>query len=527
MEPWTIAGLLQATTPYLREKGSSSARLDAELLLSEALGIDRVQLYVQYDRPVTGPELEAYRRLVTRRARMEPVAHILQRAHFRKLALEVGPAVLIPRPETEELVDVAIRSLRLRPPLLGSLPGPPAGSTRGRLSGPLIADVGTGSGAIALSLAQETGLSVLAIDQSDPALEIAARNRCLLGLEALIELRHADLLHGIAPGSLRMVVANPPYLTEEEMNRAAPEVRLYEPPQALVAGPDGLDVIRRLVPEAADVLGPGGTLLMEVGHEQAGAVTELAHSAGFALTRVHRDMSHKERIVESVMPGAPVLFLRSAIAPDGRDTCKVVARALDEGAIIGVPTDTVYGLAARWDRTAGVQRLFDAKGRDFEQPVAVLFESAAAVKEHIPDLPAVCAAVLDAMLPGPYTFVVPASVSRPRLVGKADSLGVRVPDHPFLLALINMLGAPLAATSANASGEAPAATLEEVGDLLRSHCSFVFDNPIEAHPDPRASTIVDLVPLAHGGYPKVLREGGVGSAEVLEKIAAAAVLDAS
>jgi release factor glutamine methyltransferase len=510
VDSWTIGALLETVTGYLRERGSTSPRLDAELLLAETLGTDRIQLYTEYDRPLTPAELDRYRGLVGRRARHEPVAYILGRAHFRHLSLEVGPAVLIPRPETEELVEAALQLLRLRPAWEARLQ--PASS------GPLVADVGTGSGAIALSLAQEAGLPILATDASEEALAVAARNRAALGLEGLIELRHADLLEGTADDSLSLVISNPPYVTSGDMGRLAPDIRLYEPASALDAGEDGLAVHRQLLTQAARVLRPGGSVLVEVGDGQAQAVAGLAHEAGFSLIEVHKDLSGKERIVAATLPGALEMPLGEL---DDRQSAALVS-ALGAGAVIGVPTDTVYGIAARWDSQAGVQRLFAAKGRAPQQSLAVIFPSVAAVLSRLPDLDTLSVRVMEALLPGPYTFVVATSVPRPPLVGTADSIGVRVPDHPTLLEFLAFLGTPMATTSANLSGGKEAWAAAEVEPSILAHCSVAFTVPWPA-PEaglPTASTVVDLRPLADGDPPVILREGAVGGAERLRRVCA-------
>jgi len=571
---WTIGTLLDTVSGYLREQGSASARLDAELLLAEALRTDRIRLYTEYDRPLTPAELDRYRALVGRRARHEPVAYILGRAHFRHLSLEVGPAVLIPRPETEELVEAALQSLRLRPiwealaapaatapgasetpsgipsaarpsvwartpsadsvapgvdpaTATGTAPGTAPGSSPGRgavttdamaTRAAFVADVGTGSGAIALSLAQEAGLSILAIDASDEALAVAARNRAALGLEELVELRHSDLLNGIAADSLGLVVSNPPYVKSGDMDELAPDIRLYEPVPALEGGEDGLAVFRRLLPQAARVLRPGGTVLLEVGDGQAPAVTGLAREAGFSLIEVHSDLSGKERIVAATRPGTFTVPLDGL---DGRQSTALAA-ALGGGAVIGIPTDTVYGIAARWDSRAGVQRLFAAKGRGSHQPVAVIFPSVASVASSLPDLDGASARVMRALLPGPYTFVVATSVSRPPRVGTDDSLGVRVPGDPALLEFLASLGTPLAATSANLSGQTEARAAAEVEPSVLAYCSIAL-TASERIPDagpPAASTVIDLRPLAAGALPLVLREGAAGGAETLRRISA-------
>ncbi len=552
MSAWTIGSLLDTSAGYLREKGSSSPRLDAELLLADTLGFERIQLYTHHDRPLFSPEVDHFRALIARRAQHEPVAHILGRAHFRRLTLEVAPAVLIPRPETEELVDLALGILRLRPlwETWADRPEPPgswaasgespAGSDK-RRGRPLLADVGTGSGAIALSLAQETGLAVLATEVSPDALAVAVRNRAAAGLDGLVEMRQADLLSGVPDGSLRLVMSNPPYVTAAEMEALDLDVRLFEPRTALYGGSDGLDVYRRLLPEAARVLLPGGTLLLEVGHQQAAAVGDMARAAGLALVATHRDLSGKDRFVAATLPGSPGRDLGELDA----EAVESLARALAAGAVIGLPTDTVYGLAARWDSAAGVRRLFAAKGRDFAQPVAALFPSVEAVAEALPDLEPGARKVLEALLPGPFTFVISTAVPRPPLVGTEDSLGVRVPDHPPLLEFLARLGTGVAATSANVSGEKEAATLADVDPVLLAHCSLALSSGASgevtstASPGARAgaapkavaagrgdptgsarpSTVVDLRPLASGERPLILREGAAPAAEVLERIA--------
>jgi release factor glutamine methyltransferase len=526
-EQWTIGRLLDTAGSYLREKGSSSPRLDAELLLADILGLDRIHLYTQYDRPLAVAEMDAYRALVARRAAHEPVAYILGRAHFRHLVLEVSPAVLIPRPETEELVDAALRLLSRRPAWrleTADDAGQSDAARQGGLPRPLIADVGTGSGAIALSLAQEAGLTLLATDTSADALTVAYLNSKTLGLEASVELVQADLLSGVPDGSLHLVITNPPYVASGEMPTLAPDVRDFEPVAALEAGADGLDVIRRLLPEAARALRPGGSVLLEVGDKQATAVEDLARKAGFADVGVLRDLSGKDRIVQATLPGA----FRLSTEDMDEARVAVLAGALKEGAIVGVPTDTVYGLAARWDSPAGVRALFAAKGRAEEQIVAAVFASVEHVEQTLSDLEPSAARVMKALLPGPYTFIVRTEVPRAPLVGTADSLGVRVPDHAELLGLVAALGVPLAATSANLSGEKDAGTVEDVEPAVLAHCSAVFgvgngaSGEAARHPAVTgvASTVVDLRPLADGVAPVVLREGTVPAAEVLKRIEA-------
>ena len=447
------------------------------------------------------------------------------------------PATLIPRPETEELVDAVLEWLRLHPVLeagggaAGAADEASADEAAGEgaagivasphptpQSAPLIVDVGTGSGAIALSLAREAGVRVLGVDVSGAALAVAEENRADLGLESEVELRPGDLLEGVPPGSLRVVVANLPYVTEGERTALEPDVAAFEPESALFAGVDGLDQIRRLIPQAARALGPGGALFLEVGADQSEEVRALASAEGFEDPTVIRDLSGKDRIVRAVLPGCPVLDIA---ALDGSSVERLHA-ALRAGAVIGLPTDTVYGLATAWDSPKGVARLFEAKGRDQERPLAVLFASLQHVQESLPDLDATTWSVLGLLLPGPYTFVVGTGVQRPRLVGTEDSLGVRVPAHPRLLQLLDAIGTPLAATSANRSGSAEVAQVTGLDPGLLTGCAAAFTDgagtDAEAAPIGAASTVVDLRPLAEGGKALVLREGAVPAAEVLRLV---------
>jgi release factor glutamine methyltransferase len=520
LKRWTVGELLKVSAQYLTEKGSRSALLDAELLLGETLHQERIELYTEHDRPLTPQEVDHYRALVARRGKGEPVAYILGRAHFRYLTLEVSPAVLIPRPETEELVGAALRLLKCRPILAAS----------GGLWGePLVADVGTGSGAIALAVAQESGVRVLAIDSSREALLIALRNRANLGLADLVELREGDLLAGVRPGSLHLVVSNPPYVTEAEHASLEADVRDHEPREALVGGDDGLDVYRRLLPEAARSLAPGGSLLLEVGESQAEAVSELSRLAGFARTWVERDLSGKERIVAAVRPGAS----RVSAAELSSQAVESLRAALRAGAVVGVPTDTVYGLAAAWDSAPGVRRLADAKERREEKPLQVLFSSVEAVRAALPDLAEEARRVMAGLLPGPFTFVVETAGERPPLVGTPDSLGVRVPDHPALLELLQALEIPLVASSANPTGGTDPRDLDEVDEALLAHAAAAFEDRIRpghsSAPSPgelaQPSTVIDLRPLSEGQAPLVLREGAVGAADALNRIAAILAAD--
>jgi release factor glutamine methyltransferase len=271
-----LGEVLRLSAGYLAEHGSPTPRLDAELLIGHALGLPRIELYTNFDRPLQEPELAACRALLERRGRREPVAYILGRWGFHGLDLAVDGRVLVPRPETEVLVE---RCLVL-------LDGQEA---------PRVADVGTGSGAIALAVkAARPDAAVTATDVSADALAVAGANAAALGLD--IELVQADLLAGVE-GRFALVASNPPYIGEAEVSGLAQEVAEYEPRLATVAGPSGMEVLERLVAAAPGVLQPGGWLVVECGAGQAEAARGMLAAAGAAETFAEPDLAGIDRVV--------------------------------------------------------------------------------------------------------------------------------------------------------------------------------------------------------------------------------------
>jgi release factor glutamine methyltransferase len=260
---------LAAAAQRLARAGCESPRLDAELLLGHVLGVNRASLVLDRDRRLGFEEHERLGCLVARRERREPVAYILGRKGFRHVELSVDPRVLVPRPETELLVDAAL-----------DLP-----------KGARVVDVGTGSGAVALALKHERpDLSVCGIDVSDDALEVARANARRLGLD--VHFEQGDLLTGYS-GPLDAVVANLPYVAERELAGLPAEVAGHEPVLALVGGGDGLDVVRRLVAQA----GAARFVALEVGLGQAATVRELLRAVGFEARVPLRDLAGIERVV--------------------------------------------------------------------------------------------------------------------------------------------------------------------------------------------------------------------------------------
>ena len=260
----------------------ASPRLEAELLLSHALGCDRVRLYMDMPRPLDKSELAAVRALIVRRRRREPVAYILGRREFYKRNFDVDASVLVPRPETEVLVDRALDVLD---------------DAAARAL-----DLCTGSGVIAITLALERpALVVDATDISEAALAVARRNAAQHAVEARVSFHHGDLFAALPePHRYALIAANPPYVRDDEWDALAPDVAGHEPRVALLAGPRGLSVIERLCEGAADWLQPGGALLMEVGRGQAPAVVELlARTGRYEGMAAHRDLAGIERVIEA------------------------------------------------------------------------------------------------------------------------------------------------------------------------------------------------------------------------------------
>lgn len=277
----TILELIQKTTGYFEKAGVPTPRLDIEWLLAHALGLRRMDLYVQFERVLTEAELDRLRPLVKRRAAREPLQHLVGTVEFCGIPLAVDRRALIPRPETEILVDRA----------LALLPQEEA----------VALDLGTGSGAIALALlAARPAWRVIATDLSAEALALARENAARLGLESRVTFREGDLFAPLIAGEVfDLVAANPPYLPTAQIASLEPEVREHDPRVALDGGAAGLDVIRRIADEAPKALKSGGRLLLEVGHDQADAVAGLLRERGWTEIAFSADLQGCRRIVEA------------------------------------------------------------------------------------------------------------------------------------------------------------------------------------------------------------------------------------
>ena len=335
--PSTLLEYLQVTTTFFTGKGIEGARLDAELLLAEVLGLTRTQLYTNFERPLAREEVDRFRELVRRRSAREPVAYITGRREFWSIDFEVDRRVLVPRPETELLVEIVVDLLKPRrqpvlrdddgesgevgdgaaatgddasvPAAIAAAPAPvgePASESRSAEAtrAPLIADIGTGSGAIAVALAKELPTArIVATDKSASALELAPANAARAGVETRIEFRLGDGCAALAGlGPFDVIVSNPPYVKSGEMGGLEPEVREWEPRWALESGAGGMDVTAPLVDEAFDFLVPGGSLLVEVG-TQAAEVRACFERRGYEGVAVRRDLAGLDRVVLGRRPG--------------------------------------------------------------------------------------------------------------------------------------------------------------------------------------------------------------------------------
>ena len=284
-EEWTILRVLDWTRQWFERKGIETPRLDAEILIAHCLKLERVMLYAHFDRPLDPEELAQIRGLVARRGSREPIAHILGHKEFFSLALAVTRDVLIPRPDTETLVDRVLANVDDGADLR-------------------IADVGTGSGCIAIALAKSLpSARLVASDISEAALGIAKDNVATHALLDRIELVRSDLLRDVSKTpAFDVVVANLPYLRTDELQTLEPDVKDYEPHLALVGGGDGLDLIRRLISEVTAHLKPRGLIALEASGDQLVLLADLLTSRSFVDVAITPDLGGIDRVVTAKAP---------------------------------------------------------------------------------------------------------------------------------------------------------------------------------------------------------------------------------
>ena len=284
MQNWTIQKLLNWVTEYLTSKGIDLPRLSAELLLSHVLGLKRIELYTQFDRPVTQQQLDKLHNLVERAGQKEPIPYLVGKTEFYSLELNVTADCMIPRPETELLVERAIEFLRTR------------------TGKQFVCDLCTGSGCIAVAIARNyPDCQIIATDISDAALSVAAKNIEKHRLKERIRLLCGDLFDPIVPQldveKFDLIVCNPPYVSAAEFEKLGKNVKDYEPKLSLFAGDDGLDIYRRIIERVGTFLKSDAAIMLEIGYNQGQAVKQLLEQAScFGEITIEKDFNNNDRI---------------------------------------------------------------------------------------------------------------------------------------------------------------------------------------------------------------------------------------
>ncbi len=287
----TVRELIRVTSEYFAGKGIDSAKLNAERLLADVLGVSRIELFMQFDRPVLGSELAAYRVVVKRRAAGEPLQQILGETEFYSRTFKVAPGVFIPRPETEHLVEAAVELLT---------PGDSG------LVAPIAVEIGCGTGIICASLAAELPrLTIHATDVNPAAVELAGRNAHTLGVEARVKLHlgsRFDPLPKQLKGQVDLLVSNPPYIRHDDIAGLPEDVKGHDPHTALDGGPDGLVFYRALAAGMGNWLRPGGHVAVEIGDDQGPDVQAILEASGAQDVRIIQDYTKRDRVVTAQVP---------------------------------------------------------------------------------------------------------------------------------------------------------------------------------------------------------------------------------
>jgi release factor glutamine methyltransferase len=276
---WTILSILNWATEYFSSKGITSARLDAQLLLGSVLSLSKVELYTAFDKPLTKEELAKFKQLILRRANREPLAYILGSRGFWRYDFEVTPAVLIPRADSEIIVERALEILK-----------------ENAWSSPQVLDIGTGSGCLAISIALDyREAKVTAVDLSKEALVIAKKNA--EKLKASVQFIQSDLMAALKGKTFQMIISNPPYISENELKAVQPEVREFEPHSALFSANIGMSHYENILKNAGQYLSEDGVLMLEIGDFREKALLELAKNY-FINSNVSRDLNGSPRLLE-------------------------------------------------------------------------------------------------------------------------------------------------------------------------------------------------------------------------------------
>lgn len=507
-QTWTIKRCLEWTRGYLETKGDEHARLSAEWLLCAATGKNRTGLYMAYDEPMSSEELKLMHGFVERRASGEPLQYITGRTSFRFIEVACAPEVLIPRPETELLVDIALEGI----------------DAAEALKPVRVLEIGCGTGCVSCALASERpGIEVVATDISPAAIALATKNRDALGLKERLAIYEGDLASPVPPelmGTFAVLVSNPPYIPAAVMQQLPSEVSNFEPHLALAGGEDGLDIYRRLLELAPEALVPGGLFACELHEDALEAAAALARAQGcWKAVEIRQDLTHRNRFLVAQLEGdlpqaAPKGEPAGRIEQCAQDepAPEIVADAaavLAQGGVVVVPTDSVYGIGcAATPNNPAYQRIFDIKKRDITQTLPLVLADAAQLGDYAQEVPAWAQKLAGAYWPGALTLIVRASGTIPAEYCRQDgTVALRVPDSNLVRSLVRQVG-PLALTSANTHGVPAPAT----SDDIERRIADVSDLTLSAGPTiaGASSTIVD----ATGTEPKIVRQGPITEADI-------------
>ena len=494
-KPQTAALLLQAGRTVLAAVyDAETAAREARLLLASVWPAAKKPLLLLADLPITAEGEQVYRQMLARRLAGEPLQYITGHQEFMSLDFMVNPAVLVPRWDTEVLVETCLELMA-------------------DIAQPAVLEIGTGSGAIAVSLAHcLPQANIAACDISPDALAVAERNAVSLGVAERVRFFLSDQFAALSPSQTQFhsIVSNPPYLTAAEMTALTPDLE-REPALALYGGPDGLDFYRYFAALAADYLLPGGYLILECGvpaKRSDFCFAERIWLAGFGLPFGLRRPGPGDYSQKGPWIKMETIYAKIDAQDPDRKLIAQAAALLRAGETVAFPTETVYGLGANALDAQACKKIFSAKGRPGDNPLIVHVtgkKQAASVAELSP----LAEKLMAKYWPGPLSLVLPKKNCIPREVTAGlDTVAVRCPDHAVAQALLVASGLPVAAPSANLSGKPSPTWGEHVFADLKGKTAMILDA------GPVAIGLESTVLLVREGDCVLLRPGGIGKEEL-------------
>lgn len=502
-QTWTIKRCLDWTQHYLKTHGDEHPRLSSEWLLTAATGKSRTELYMSFDEPLSADELALMHTCIERRRTGEPLQYITGQTAFRFIEVACEPGVLIPRPETELLVDCALE-----------------GIDAAQAQQPVhVLEIGCGTGCISCVLARERpGTKLVATDISAHAIALATKNSEELSVADDVTFVQGDLAQGTDPalmGTYAVLVSNPPYIPDEVMRQLPHEVAAFEPHEALAGGPDGLAVFRRILALAPTALMPGGMMALELHEDSLEAARDAASAqGGWSHIEIRQDLTHRPRFLVAIREGELPQQTADG-APEGRTcTCdqqQPTQEVLDDaehvlrrGGVVVMPTDSVYGIgAAVSPQNPGHARIFDIKHRDPAQTLPLLIANEEELLRLGRDVPDWALQLAHKLWPGALTLIVHATDTVPTEYQRDDgTVAVRVPDSALVRTLARDVG-PLAVTSANTHGMPSPISSDDLEKRIVVSADLTL--LAGATPAGEASTIVDTTQQT----PRIVRQGAL------------------